>query len=207
MRTMIDTVIASLVSFVSTNIDDIFLLMILYGQATGRREERQILAGRYVGTGLLLAVSFLGIFGLQFISGKYLKLLGLVPIALGIKAWIDYRKEKNEVSQNVVQKDDHMPAVTKASGGKGIGAQLLTAAMITISSGADNIGVYIPLFAGYGLAEIIVVIAVFAVMTAVWSLLGKKLADLPLIRQKIQQYKDISVAVIFIILCVYILLK
>lgn len=190
---MVDTVIASFVSFVSTNIDDIFLLMILCARVTGKMEERKIFAGRYVGTGILLAVSILGILGLRSISGNYLNLLGVIPMVMGVKIWIDHRK-KGETACEGEQNSEQESGV-------------LTTALITISSGADNIGVYIPMFAGYGIAEIIVVIAVFAVMTAVWNLLGKTLADLPLIRQKMQQYKEISVAVIFIILGVYILLK
>lgn len=190
---MVDTVIASFVSFVSTNIDDIFLLMILCARVTGKIEERKIFAGRYVGTGMLLAVSFLGIWGLQSISGNYLKLLGVIPMVMGVRMWIDHRKKGEtacEGEQNSVQETG-----------------VLTTALITISSGADNIGVYIPMFAEYGIADIIVVIAVFAVMTAVWNWLGKRLADLPLVRKIIQRYKDAVVAVVFIILGAYILFK
>ncbi len=50
-----------------------------------------------------------------------------------------------------------------------------------------------------------IVTMVFAVMTALWNYLAKNLAELPLIRQKIQQYKDRAVAMIFILLGLYIL--
>lgn len=189
---MLDVAITSILAFVSTNIDDIFLLMLLYAQATESRARRSILAGRYAGTGFLLAVSILGAYGLQFVSGQYLRLLGLVPIGLGIKAWVDYRRQKDGV-------EDEESTELRRIG-------FLTVALITVSAGGDNIGVYIPLFAGYGVPQLICVTVVFAVMTALWSWLGERLADLPLIRQKIRQYKDRAVAVIFVVLGVYILL-
>ena len=184
-----NVVVTSVLAFISTNIDDIFLILLLYAQAGGPSERRAILAGRYAGTGILLAISFLGVCGLQFISGRYLRLLGLIPIGLGVKAWINDRRKKEE--------EEERPA------GKPIG--LLAVTLITISAGGDNIGVYIPLFADYGLWELAVVTAVFAVMTAVWNYLGKRLADLPLIRQAIQRYKNRAVAVIFVLLGLYIL--
>lgn len=186
-----DVVLTAVLAFISTNVDDIFLMMLLYAQAGTKTERTAILAGRYAGTAILLAISFLGVYGLQFISEQYLRLLGLVPIGLGIKAWIDYWRQRadGEAEEN---------AEVKRIG-------IVTVALITLSAGADNIGVYIPVFAGYDVWKLILVIAVFVVMTALWSWLGERLADLPFIRQKIRQYKDRAVAVIFILLGLYIL--
>lgn len=186
-----DVVITLVLAFAGTNIDDIFLLMLLFAQAEGREKQRAIHAGRYLGTGVLLAISILGAYGLQFVSGQHLRLLGLVPIGLGIKAWLDYRGKKDK------------PDEGESTEVRRIG--LLTVALITVSAGGDNIGVYIPLFAGYGVPQLICVAVVFTVMTALWNWLGERLAGLPLIRQKIRQHKDWAVAVIFVVLGVYIL--
>ena len=91
---MLNTAITSIVSFISTNIDDIFLLMILYAQTARKQERCWILVGRYIGTGALLAISFLGVLGLELISDQCIRLLGLIPIVLGIKAWAEYREER-----------------------------------------------------------------------------------------------------------------
>ena len=207
---MLDVIITSIVSFISTNIDDIFLLMLLYAQ-TGRKQERLwILVGRYIGTGLLLAVSFLGVFGLSFISDQLIRLLGIIPILLGIKAWAEYREERKAGNIEELKQSEELENAGESADREkrqaGALKNILTAVLLTISSGADNIGVYIPVFAGYSGSQIVVVVIVFAVMTAVWSFFGERLSDLPLIKEKINQYKGLAVAIIFIILGAFILL-
>ena len=79
--------------------------------------------------------------------------------------------------------------------------------MLTIANGADNIGVYIPIFSGYSLADFAVTLAVFAVMIALWCYLGFALANYPYIRRKIVRYQHILVPLVLIALGLFILAK
>jgi len=179
----------SLVAFISTNIDDIFILMILFAQTRKRTERNQIALGQFLGISILTTFSLLGACGLQLIPRQYTGLLGFVPIFLGIKAWIEHSRETEEDSPEIRQ-----------------GSRVISVAMITIANGADNIGVYIPLFAGYTLTELCLAVMIFAGMTFLWCFLADSLSRLPGIRRIIEKYKHILIPVVFILLGIYILL-
>ena len=180
---MIASIFASVIAYISTNIDDIFVLMILLAQAP-KGTKGKLVAGHFLGVGILTVVSMLGAFGLQNLPLRYVGILGLVPIGLGIKAW--FHRDDEEVE-------------AKAVG-------LLSMAMITLGNGADNIGVYIPLFTGFSSAERLGAVIVFAVMTALWVFLANTLAEFPKVKSVIEKYKAIAIPVVFIALGVFIIL-
>ncbi len=178
------SVLASIAAYIGTNIDDIFVLTILLTQNVGKNRHRMV-AGHFLGVAVITAASMLGALGLQNLPLKYVGLLGLVPIALGIRA-------------GITGDDD-----ASLSGRVG----LLSMAMITIGNGADNIGVYIPLFTGFTVPERMGAVLVFAVLTALWVYLARKLSEFPRVQSVIARYKRIAVPMVFIALGVFILLE
>ena len=185
---MLTSIFTSIVAYISTNIDDIFVIMILLAQAA-KGTKGQIIAGHFLGVGILTVISMLGAFGLQNLPLKYVGILGLVPIALGIKAWFDYKKGTE---------DDDAPNAQSMS--------LLSMAMITLGNGADNVGVYIPLFTAFSSAERIGAVIVFAAMTVLWVFLANALAEFPKVKAAVSKYKHIAIPVVFILLGIYIIL-
>lgn len=188
---MLAKVIAAVTSFISTNIDDIFILMLFFAQV---KSKRCVVIGQYLGIGILTAVSLLGSSALQFIPEEYIRFLGVIPIVLGIKEWVACKKSAEE------EKSDAPTAKDSAL------QQILSVSLVTVANGADNIGVYIPLFAGYSLQQMFAVVAVFSVMVAFWCFLAQKLASLPVLKAGIEKYKHILVPIVFIALGIYILL-
>ena len=178
---MLTSVLTSIIAYISTNIDDIFILMILLAQT---KAKGRVIAGHFLGVGLLTAISMLGALGLQNLPLRYVGLLGLVPIGLGIKAWFD--------------RDDG-EAEAKSVG-------IFSMAMITLGNGADNMGVYIPLFTGFSGGKWVGVSIIFAAMTALWVWLANCLAEFPKIKTVIEKYKTIAIPVVFIALGVFIIL-
>lgn len=178
------TAVTALVAYISTNIDDVFVLMLLLCQTRGLAKGR-LIAGHFLGVGLIVAVSMLGALGLRQIPLRYAALLGIVPIGLGIKAWM-------------CPENDEKPV--KASVG------LWSMALITLGNGADNIGVYLPLFTGFSAAERVGAVAVFGLMTGVWVWLANRLSAFPKLRTAIDRYKRVLVPLVFIVLGIYILL-
>jgi cadmium resistance protein CadD (predicted permease) len=77
-------------------------------------------------------------------------LLGLVPIALGLRGLLGALRR---------EADDPAPVTA---------ANAIAVAGVTIANGADNIAVYTPLFRTLGVGDSVVVAAVFAVLVAVW---------------------------------------
>lgn len=84
---------------------------------------------------------------------------------------------------------------------------LFSAVTLSVSNGADNIGVYIPLLVDFSKTQILLFLSVFAVMTILWCFVSACLIGIPSIKNKLQRYKNILVPVIFVSLGIYILLK
>lgn len=172
-------------AFAATNVDDLFVLMLLFGQAQSGADRRRIVAGQYVGVALLTAVSLAGAWGLGQIPDRYVRLLGLVPIALGIRAWLQ-RGGPDETA--------------------GSALSVLAVAALTVSGGGDNIGVYLPLFthmSGEGQGATLLV---FALLCGLWCLLGSCLAALPAVGKAITRHKGWLVPLVFLLLGMFILL-
>ena len=189
---MIEVVIASIMCFIATTIDDLFLDMLFFAQATTRKQVQSIFAGKYVGIGILVLLSCLGAYGLQFVPEKYIGFLGFIPIAIGVKEGLENFKKESEDEEK-----------EQAELSKGF---LWSVVLVTISSGADNIGVYIPLFANYSFIQMVAVVITFVVMVACWCFLGKTLSSLPYLRKFLLKYKQIIVPVVLICLGIYIML-
>ena len=183
---MFEAMLSAVAAFAGTNIDDIFILMLLFAQCGDRADRWRVTAGQYLGIGVLTAVSMLCALGLGQVPEQYLRLLGLVPILLGVRAWLRRKEEET--------------AEAKGSG-------VLSTAALTIANGADNIGVYIPLFAGFTGTQLAVTAAVFATMTGLWCLLGAKLADLPRVQAVIGRWKSVLVPAVLILLGLSIILS
>ena len=190
---MIEVVIASIMCFIATTMDDLFLDMLFFAQATTRKQVQSIFAGKYVGIGILVVLSCLGAYGLQFVPEQYIGFLGLIPIVIGIKEGLENFKKEFENSE------EEQPKLSQGF--------LWSVVLVTISSGADNIGVYIPLFANYTIMQMIVVIITFSIMVACWCFLGKTLSSLPYLRKFLLKYKQIIIPIVLICLGIYIILE
>lgn len=183
---MLQVLAAAAAAFFSTNLDDLFVLMLLFAQAGDRAGRRRIAAGQYLGIGALTAFSMLCALGMGRVPGEYLRLLGLVPILLGLRAFVTRnRPEEAAVS----------------------GVGVLSTAALTVANGGDNLGVYIPLFAGDTAGQLAVTAAVFALLCGLWCLLAAKLAALPQVQAVIRKWKGILVPAVLVLLGLSILLS
>ncbi|MBQ8508754.1 MAG: cadmium resistance transporter [Clostridia bacterium] len=181
---MLADTLSAAVAYTATNIDDLFLLMLLYAQTDTKVGRGRILVGRYLSMLLLTAVSLGGALGARMLPDLVIRLLGLIPIALGVKAIFE---------------------------GDGDGANsaeptALGTAALSIASGADNIGVYIPLFAGYTIGGMIAAVVVFALLTLALCMLGQRLMSLGWLHGLLEKHKRWLVPAVLIMLGVGILL-
>lgn len=189
---MVETLLLSITAFVGTNIDDIFINTLFFTGAKTKKDSRDIVIGKYLGIGALILISILGASGLQFLPQQYIGCLGLVPIGLGVReAVAAFRSGNADKSEEPAQKSSN---------------NLLNAALITMANGADNIGVYIPLFAGFAAWQTLLAIGVFGILIYAWCLLGRLLANLPMVKNTLEQYKTVVVPLVYIALGIYILL-
>jgi cadmium resistance transport/sequestration family protein len=188
---MIETLIIGITSFVGTNIDDLFLNALFFANAKTRREKCQVVLGKYVGMAALVAVSLLGAWGLQVLPAKVVRLAGLIPIMLGVKELAGNAKS-GKTTGNTKEKIDK---------------KFRNTALITIASGADNIGVYMPLFAGFDVWQMWIVLVVFFIMAGAWCYVGNLFTKLSGIQQFLDKHKGVLVPIVYIAIGVYILCK
>jgi cadmium resistance protein CadD (predicted permease) len=137
--------------FVSTNIDDLVVLIGFF--ADRRLRTRDIVAGQYAGLAVLFVVSAAASLLSLVLPKAYLGLLGVFPIVIGVRKWIQ------------LQHDGPEPESSNHGSVAGV-------ALVTIANGGDNLGIYIPAFAVRSGGEVAVIAAVFAAMTALWCALA-----------------------------------
>jgi cadmium resistance protein CadD (predicted permease) len=183
------TILTSLLAFIATNIDDIFILMLFFGSR--KFKNSSVFIGQHIGMAVLVALSFAGAFIGNFIDQRYIGLLGLFPIYLAVR----------QLYQLIYNgKDDDDTELPATSG-------VLAIAGVTIANGGDNVGVYIPLLATMTLSDQVQMIIVFAILTYVWCLLGKYLAAHPLIAKRLDRYGHIVMPIVLFLLGVFILFE
>ena len=191
---MVETLVLAVAAYIGTNIDDIFLDTILFAQAQNKAQRRGLYLGQQIGVGFLALVSVLGAWGLKTVSPKQVGLLGFVPIVMGVKGLIDYFKGT----------DDDDDEITASGGGLSF---MVTMATLTISGGADNIGLYVPMFLGMNMAQTGVTLAVFCAMSVLWCTIARFIAAMPLLKQLMEKYNKILMPIILILLGIYVLIK
>jgi cadmium resistance protein CadD (predicted permease) len=171
--------------FVVTNIDDIVILALFFARATGRRHAvRDIALGQYAGFLAILAVAVAAALGATLLPAAVVPYLGLLPVALGIRAWL----ERDE--------DD-----------AGLGAPgLVQVTAVTFANGGDNIGVYVPVFATAG-GWMVVYALVFVVLLAPLIAAGRFLATRPVVARGLARWGHVVLPVVLVVLGVVILVE
>lgn len=175
--------------FASTNVDDLFLLAAYF--ADGELKPRNIVAGQFIGIGLLVLASAVAALGALTIPEGWIALLGLVPLGLGLHRLFARSREEARAEEEE----------TKIPSNR---SQVLGIAGVTAANGGDNLGVYIPLFAR-DIAAIPVYAVLFALMTAVWCWVGHRLVSHPRLGDRIRRYGHAVFPFVLIGLGLYIL--
>src|SRR5438552_4540935 len=183
MNWFISALMTGAVAFSATNIDDIVFLTIFFSQASCRWH---VVIGQYLGFTALVLVSLIGFFGGQVLPHQWLRLFGVAPIAIGIKKLL-------------VERDRDMQR--RANTGT------LDVATVTFVNGADNIGIYTPLFAISDAPRVMVLVAVLYVLLAGWCVAGYLIHRQKAVAYTLQRRGHWLVPVVLIPLRRYILLN
>lgn len=195
MAYAIQTLVSAIAVYISTSLDDVFILLVVFGQIQSRKGASSIYLGQYAGVGILVATSLLAAFVLQLIPQSWIVgFLGLAPIALGLRAlWKDPEAPDTGVLEKI----------------NAAGPQRLfwTMTLVTVASGGDNLGIYIPYFISLDFTGILIALGVFMVMIALLCLTGQKLARIPFVSKVLETYSRIIIPVVFITLGIFILVE
>jgi cadmium resistance protein CadD (predicted permease) len=167
---MLKLIFLSVAIFVSTNIDDIFVLIAFFTDRQFRLH--QIVLGQYLGIAALFLFSVVASLVSLVLPEDVVGLMGFLPILIGITRFVAY---------------------VRGGGGEGAptvstSAAILAVAAATIANGGDNIAVYTPAFAGRSALELAGIAACFAILTAVWLVFANWLVNHPQLGHPIRRY-------------------
>lgn len=156
MEPLLATIATAVVVFAATNVDDLVVLSFLFlvSRTDGRLRPWQVVAGQTVGIAVLVASAAAAAVGLVVVPTRFVRLLGLVPLALGL--WRLVGAMRHNAPNN------HPPA-SLAAGLGGVAA-------VAVINGADNLTIYTPLFRHLHKTEVAVTLIVFVAMIGLWCL-------------------------------------
>lgn len=176
--------------FAVTNVDDLLILALYFGQATDRRGAARVVAGQYLGFAAILAASVAGALGAGLLPDAVLPYLGLLPLLLGIRAAWQVWRDRGATAAPEVH----------------TGPTVLAVAAVTFANGGDNIGVYVPVFARSGTGGLVVYAVVFLALVAVWCVAGRFFATRPVIARALARWGHLLLPVVLIGIGVLILI-
>jgi cadmium resistance protein CadD (predicted permease) len=182
MDWLASALITGVIAFSATNIDDIVFLTVFFSQA---RHRWHVVVGQYLGFTALVLVSLIGFFGGHILPHGWLRLFGIAPIAIGLKKLFE------------TQDDGTQRTITG----------IMSVAMVTFVNGADNIGIYAPLFAVSDSRRLTVLVCVLYVLLAVWCTVGYLIHQHRAVAYALKRWGHWLVPVVLIALGVYILLN
>jgi cadmium resistance protein CadD (predicted permease) len=185
--------VTAVVLFSGTNVDDLLLISLFSAHArSGNSALRtwHIWAGQYLGFGALIAASALIGRGLALAPERWLWLLALVPLGIGVVTLANALRARRH------DEESRPPPPRNAWG----------VAMITIIDGADDLAAYTPFFATAGAERIWVTCAMFVGCVAAWCLAGGLLTSHPRVTDAIERHDWWVLPVAFIFIGVYVLL-
>ncbi|WP_078598714.1 CadD family cadmium resistance transporter [Evansella clarkii] len=192
---MMGTTLTAVAVYVATGIDYLILLIVLFSQ-TKKGQLKHIVIGQYLGTAIIITVSFFAAYGVaNFVPQQWMVgFLGLLPIYLGIKVW---SKGDEDEGSNVLS----------ILSSNRFNQLFLTVTFIVLASSADDFSVYVPYFTTLNSSEIPIVIIVFFIMVGVLCYISYRLASVNYISEKIEKYERWLVPIVFIGLGVYIMFE
>ena len=198
MTALIATVGLAFVAFASTNIDDIFVVSAFFAEPGMR--PRSVVIGQFVGIGALVLASLVVARLALTMPEGWVSLLGLVPLVLGVRRLVALRRSNDSdvgAGERRLQEEE---LVVESR----IHSQVLAVAGVTIANGADNIAVYVPLFAA-SIGAIGVYSVVFACMTALWCAVGYAAVNNRVVGGSLRRYGHVVLPLVLIVLGLYIL--
>ena len=141
-------------AFVGTNVDNTLVPMAMVAGAPVER-ARRIAAGQLISFWFIVALAGAAAAALFEFSPAAVGLLGLVPLAIGVHGIVGWRRSRRESS-------GPGSGASKAER-RAVGQSVISAALVTLGAGGDNLATYIPLFRVGGVARVMVILAVFVV--------------------------------------------
>ena len=173
--------------FIGSNIDDLIVLIVLFLAArSGRLPTSRIIAGQYLGYGLLVAGSIVIALGLAAVPQRWVGVVGFVPLGLGVWGLIGALRHGPE----------HQPVVAR---------RLWAIAALSIANGSDDLSVYAPLLRTNDFGDDVLIVLVFLVAVGVWCAIAWWLGSRRRVIRALKHFGHWLVPVVFILIGVVVI--
>ncbi len=187
------TIFTALAAYIATAVDYFIIMLIFFSVEKTKKRTAGFVIGHYLGMFLLYAISLGAAYGVGFIPEKWIiGLLGFVPIALGLK--VLFQKKTEDKSETEI--------LNRTQKGSGL---IVSVILLTLATGGDDLGVFIPLFASYSVTEIIITLCSFVIFIGLLCLTSHRLAKFRVVGEKIEKYERIIVPIVFISIGILVL--
>ena len=203
MSSVFSAVITGIVTFAATNVDDLFILMLFFSQTDAAFRRRHIVAGQYLGFAALVAISLLGFFGSFILPTAWIGLLGLLPIAMGVKKLLCHSENPYRAELDEARNESSKLSILSSL----FSRQTLTVAAVTFANGGDNLGIYTPLFSSSNFFHLGIFLFIFFTLIGVWCYAGFLLCRHPITAEIFSRYGRLLVPFVLVGLGAYILME
>jgi len=224
---ILSCLVTAFLTFTVTNIDDFGILLIYFARANSNQNmtKGNVYLGQFIGFTIICLLSMLGIVLGLFISQKYLSLLGLVPLFIGLKALLklfkqnedgeedkkhlehDYKLLKNEETTGEENKVEESLLINLSSNllKSILNSQALEVALVSIANGGDNVSIYMPLFSTSSWEILITTLLVFYLLLFICLILTSNIVGIQIVTEFLEKYEKYLIPIVFIGLGFYIL--
>jgi cadmium resistance protein CadD (predicted permease) len=175
-------------AFVGTNTDNGLVAMAMVAAAPPER-ARRIALGQLLGFLILVGVAVATAFALFELSTRVVGLLGLVPLALGIKGLVSLRHAEGR----------------GATSRRAVGRGVVAATFVTVAAGGDNLAVYIPLFRVAGVTSLTVTGLVFTALEVALTMAVVRVGGHPRLRSVATRIGAVTTPLLFCLVGVLVL--
>lgn len=186
-------ILTGITAYISTSIDYLIILMVIFG-SVNRKERWLVYWGDLLGTSVLVAASLVMAFILGFVPQEWLLgLLGIIPVLMGLRLLISGESDDDDVVESQMKKRRNI---------------IMNVAIITIATcGADNIGIYVPIFAQSTVQTLAVILITFFFMLSLFCYVGYLLIKIPKVAEILERYGMYITAIVYIGLGLYIMFE
>ncbi|MBD2603242.1 cadmium resistance transporter [Scytonema hofmannii FACHB-248] len=207
MSWLISTLFIGISAAFATTFDDNLYLTAFFGKVNRTFRPKHIVLGEFLGFTALVFASLPGFFGGLIVPDAWIGLLGLLPIAIGISNLMSREEEGSVQTVSVLNSSDKLQHRNQSLWATIRDRQTYRVSAVTIANGANNIGIYVPLFASSNLHSLGIIVCVCYLTIGLWCFLSYHMTRNPLMTPLLARYGRKIFPFVLIYLGLSILIK
>lgn len=207
MSQLVGALIAGIAAFAVTNTDDIFFLTIFFSQVNATFRPWHIVVGQYLGFTIIITVS---LFGGLIVPEAWVGLLGLVPIAMGIRRLVNWDKDEEEINVKLISGQLNRARTNRSlisTLASLLNPETFNVTAVELANGGDSLGTYVPLFASSNPVSLTVILSLFFMLMGVWCYIAYRLTHLPGVASVLARFDKVIAPFVLMGLGIYLLIE